>query len=232
MAGKKNTDTNTGRAKRVLLVFFSFSGQASGLSHHLADGLENEGIQVVQERIKPVKSMHFPFGSVLQTLKMMFLTCFRYRVPILPLSEQCYESYDLIILAGPTWSYNPSGPILALLDRDGKKLFDGKTVLPLISCRRYWRTHYWHLRRRLISCGAHVINRVVFSHPTKEPWVSLGVFFKLAGKNPERSKYLGKYYRKYGHTKNQFHEVEKVGGQIGKALMVGNSLEDLSLPPF
>ncbi len=221
----------TERAGRVLLLFFSFSGQSSGLAHHLAVGLQRKGVQVVLERLQPVKPMQFPFGSILQTIKMMLLTCFRLRVPILSLEEHCFESYDLIILAGPTWSYNPSGPILALLDRDGRQLFGGQQVLPLISCRRYWRSHFWCLRRKLCSLGAEVVNRVIFIHPTREPWVTLGVFLKLAGKNPERSRFLGKFYRKYGHSKNQFEEAEKIGAQIGAALQIGRPLADLKFPP-
>lgn len=226
----KHNITQTGKPVRVLLLYFSFSGQSSSLAHHFALGLQKQGVEVVQERIQPLQPLHFPFRSILHTLKMMLCTFLRQRMAIEPLSSACFQPYDLMILAGPTWSYNPSGPVLSLLDRDGARLFADRKVLPLISCRRYWRLHFWTLRRMLRTCGAVVTNRLIVTHPTREPWVTLGVFFKLAGKNPERSKFLGKFYRKYGHSKRQLQNAELLGEKIGEALFRGDSLNDLELP--
>jgi len=217
---------------RVLLLYYSFSGQTSGVLHHLALGLDSMGVEVVLERIHPVSSLRFPIGSVTRTVKMMLTTTLRCRVAIEPLSPLCFEDYNLIILAGPTWSYNPSGPILSLFDRDGRRLFAERLVLPLISCRRYWRVHLWSLRQALRVCGARVVNRVVFTHPTPEPWVTIGVFMKLAGMNPEKSGFMRRFYKKYGHSRRQLDEAQAVGEKIGRALRDGLSLADLTLPPI
>ena len=80
---------------------------------------------------------------------MMMLTFFRKRIPIAPLSDKCKGRFDLMILAGPTWSYHPSGPVLSLLDRNDSTLFANQTVISLISCRGYWRMHWFGLRALL-----------------------------------------------------------------------------------
>lgn len=223
--------TDTGRAVRVLLLYYSFSGQASGLVHRLVGGLASRGVEVVMERLHPEVPLRFPIGSIPRTFKMMFTSLFRYRVEIAPLPLVCFAPYDLIILAGPTWSYSPSGPVLRLLDRDGRQLFAGRRVLPFISCRRYWRNHFSYLKRRLIACGAIVANRVVFTHPSPEPVLTLGVFLKLAGRNPEKSRFLGKWYHKYGHSQQQLQEAELVGVRLGEALRSSEDLAGLPLPP-
>lgn len=213
---------------KVLILYYSFSAQTSGLVHRLGAGLETQGIDPVYERITPIAPRHFPIGTVPATLFMMLITFFRARIPIQPLPDSCWEQYDLIILGGPTWSYNPSGPVLSLLDRDGATLFAGRRVLPLISCRGYWRMHWLSLRRQLKRCGAEVVNRMIFTHPSKEPWRTIGVFLKLAGQVPERSRGLGRFYPRYGHSREQQDQAFAFGVAIGQALNQGSSLADLS----
>ncbi len=204
--------------RKILLIYFSFSSQTNNLVQAIVNGLEELDIDIVLERLVPLKPLHFPIGTISGTLWLMMLTSLRYRLPIKPLSRRCFDDYDLIVLAGPTWSYNPSGPVLSLFDRDGERLFRGESVLPLISCRGYWRMHWWGLRLLLKKCGAVVVNLIVFSHPNPEPWRTIGVFLKLAGKNPERRPWIAKMYHKYGHTREQLDEARRFGQMIGREL--------------
>lgn len=202
---------------RVLVIYFSYSGQTSGLLHRLVDGLREEGVAVTLERLQPVVPLRFPLGSVAKTLLMMLTTFLRFRVPIAPLGDSCRQPSDLVILAGPTWSYNPSGPVLSFLDRDGRLLTD-RTVLPLISCRGYWRLHWYGLRHLLRRLGAVVQEPLVFNHPQPEPWRTIGVFLKIAGLVPERSPLVGRYYRRFGHSKEQLELAWQEGRQLAARL--------------
>ena len=215
------------RPVKVLILYYSLSAQTSGLVHRLGAGLEAQGAHLVCERIQPLAPRHFPLGTVPATLFMMLITFLRTRMSIQPLPPSCWERYDLIVLAGPTWSYNPSGPILSLLDRDGVRLFAGQQVLPLISCRGYWRMHWLSLRWQLTRCGAKVVGRMIFTHPSKEPWRTIGVFLKLAGRVPERSRWLGRYYPRYGHSREQQDQAFAHGAAIGQALKLGRSVAEL-----
>jgi hypothetical protein len=107
---------------------------------------------------------------------------------------------------------------LSFLDKHGKEVLGGREVLPIISCRGYWRLHWWGLRRILGRCGAHFSNVIAFSHPNPEPWRTVGVFMKIAGKNPERSGFLSKHYTRFGHSNDQMQEAFRFGSLIGEAL--------------
>jgi multimeric flavodoxin WrbA len=214
-------------SKKILIIYYSFSGQTNSLLRGLEKSLTAKGHEVVREKLIPVEPLRFPLDGYSASIKMMLTTFFRRRMPILNISSQCEQEFDLIILAGPTWSYNPSGPILALLDRDGTKLFRGKSVIPLISCRGYWRLHWFGLRKKLKKCGAYVPNLMVFSHPNREPWRTIGVFLKISGKTPERSPLLKKYYKKYGHAKEQQKEAHRFGELISDALSTNTPLDSL-----
>jgi len=180
---------------------------------------------VVREPIRPLAPHRFPLGSVPATVRKMLVTCFRQRIPIEPPPPAWRDDWDCIVLGGPTWSYNPSGPVLTLIDRYGRELFAGRTVVPLISCRGYWRLHWLGLRRLLAAVGAVVPNCIVFSHPVAEPWRTIGVFLKLAGRLPERS--LGGRYPRYGHSRQQLEEARRFGVLLGQALQDGVPLTGL-----
>lgn len=218
---------NAAPSQRILVLQYSFSAQTKKLVRSMVEGLEEYPVSVFRECLVPVDEQHFPIGTVPKTVIKMIVTLFRQRVPIQPLSSRCFEAYDLVILAGPTWSYNPSGPVLSLLDRDGKRLFRDQVVLPVISCRGFWRTHWWGIRSLLRKLGARVPNGIIFSHPSKEPWCTIGVFLKLAGKVPERMSWMQPHYKKYGHSQQQLAEARRFGEMIGRALTQGEELEGL-----
>ena len=212
-------------------MFFSLSSQTRNLLQGLSKGISEYGIDVQWEQLKPLKDVPFPLGSCSATFKMMVKTFFRRRFSIEEVSKECFTSWDLIIVAGPTWSYNPCGPILSCLDRDGEKLFGGKTVLPFISCRGYWRTHNWHLRSLLKRKGAKVLRPIVFTHPLSEPWRTIGVFLKLSGKMPESGKsWFHHFYPKYGHNSRQVNDAKAIGLILGKFIEERKDLEELRFP--
>ena len=234
--GKEIPSDSPKKNPQVLFLYFSFSGQTGVLVNRLAAGLKEQGVEVFFEKLKPVRHLRFPVGGILRTFVMMFTTFCRIRVPIRELSPKCDREYDLIILAGPTWSYNPSGPVLSFLDRYGSEVLGGQEVLPLISCRGYWKLHWWGLRRKLRRCEAHFSNLIAFSHPNPEPWCTIGVFLKIAGKNPERSGFISKHYDRFGHSNMQMEEALRFGVQIGESLKGNTQLAainfqtDLALP--
>ena len=213
---------------RILFIYYSFSGQTGVLIHRLAAGLKEQGVDVFFEKLKPVKHLRFPVSGILPTYIMMLTTFFRKRVPIQELSPKCREEFDLVILAGPTWSYNPSGPVLAFLDRDGHDVLEGREIIPLISCRGYWKLHWWGLRKKIEQCGGNIVNMMAFSHPNPEPWRTIGVFLKIAGKNPERAGFLSRHYTRFGHSPEQMEEAFRFGVLIGEAFKQETNLAALN----
>lgn len=215
--------------KRILILSYSYSHQTRNLLKKLVAGLEESDIEIVWEKLLPVQELRFPIGTIPSTVLMMSQTFFRKRYPVQPVDPKVFAQWDLILLAGPTWSYNPSGVVLSFLDRDGDRLFNGQAVLPVISCRGYWRVHFWGLRSLLKKCGAKsVCSPIVFTHPNREPWNTIGVFLKLAGKMPERGKgWFRKHYPKYGHSRLQMESAYELGQKLGQELTSGKDPSEL-----
>jgi hypothetical protein len=186
--------------KRVLIVYYSYTEQTRILLKRFIAGLESADIEVVQERLEPIAPYEFPLTTNLRLATAMVTTFFQKRMAIRPVAKHCFGSWDCIVLAGPTWSYNPSGPMLDFLDRYGKDVCGGQLVVPFISCRAYWSLHYWTLKRRLCRHGSTVEKPVVFTHPVKEPWRSIGLLLKLRGEIArQRYSWFRPHYPRYGH---------------------------------
>jgi multimeric flavodoxin WrbA len=155
--------------------------------------------------------------------KTMALSFVRRRVRIQPTCPLTDQKWDLILLAGPTWSYNPSGPVLDFLDRYGKAILKNTQVVPLISCRSYWRTHYWGLKRILQHNGATVLRPMVFLHSAAEPWRTMGLFLQLMGRLPRlESSWFRRRYPKYGHSREQYVDALEMGRRIARSLQEDN----------
>ncbi|MGB3209100.1 MAG: hypothetical protein WBB19_00200 [Desulforhopalus sp.] len=205
---------------RVLIVYYSFTQQTRLLIKRFVEGLEGEGAEVVLEKLEPINPYGFPFKTNYSLAAAMVRTFFRIRTTIHPVSAACYEDWDCIVLAGPTWSYHPSGPILDFLDRYGRQVCAGKMVIPFISCRSYWRLHNWTVRRRLKQYGARLAESVVFLHPIREPWRFIGLVLQLRGKMVRKeNSWFRKHYPGYGHSKKQGETAKEKGREAARRLL-------------
>ena len=209
--------------RRVLIISYSFTQQTRALVRRFVAGLESTGVSVVQERLEPIAPYEYPFSNDLRLGIAMAATFLQRRMPIRPVSERCRGDWDCIVLAGPTWSYNPCGPMLDFLDRFGAAVCGGQRVAPLISCRAYWQMHHWVLKRLLRRCGASSVDPpVVFTHPVGEPWRSLGLLLKLRGKiGLKKYRWIRRSYPRYGHNEAQRSEAEQQGRLLGQRLAAG-----------
>ena len=206
--------------KRVLIIFYSFTQQTKLQLKQFSAGLESCGIEVTLERLEPIHPFEFPFRTNLRLAMAMVQTFFRKRMKILPVSARCFGSWDSIVLAGPTWSYHPSGPVLDFLDRYGSKICNGNIVIPFISCRSYWRIHYWTLKSRLKQCRALLAEPIVFTHPIREPWRLIGLVLQLRGKMIRKDKsWFRQHYPGYGHSKEQGLEAFLKGKELARKLL-------------
>lgn len=131
------------------------------------------------------------------------------------------ESYDHIVLAGPTWSYQPSGPILDFLDKFGEQYLRGTQVSFLISCRSYWRTHYWGMKHICKKHGAVIETEpTIFQHQVSEPWRTIGLLLWVRGyRQNEFPNWFRKRYPHYGHTDKQLIESYHKGVLLGEQLI-------------
>jgi len=212
---------------KILCVYYSFSGQTQKLVRAFADGFSQGGSEVVIVRLHPLKKFSFPFPSLFSALWMMFRTCFRVRDKVAEDAAPA-EHFDAVLIGGPTWSYSPSGPVLAWLDREGRNVLSGRKILPIISCRGYWKFHHRKLRKMIVAVGGKPLKPLIFTHPVGEPWRSIGVFLSLIGKQPQNIPVIRKHYPRYGHSQEQIEEARKLGRAFAGKLSESYGCDSIS----
>lgn len=206
--------------KRILILYYSHTQQTRLLMKSFTQGLARPGVDVLVQQLEPVQAYDMPFRSNWKLIAAMVETFFCRQMAIKPLPAQCFEPYDLIILAGPTWSYQPSGPMLSLLTTYGDRLCSEKPILPVISCRSYWRIHFWQVKKRLNQAGMQVAEPIVFCHPIREPYRIIGLLLQLRGKMVMRKdSWFRKHYPGYGHSREQLTDAVARGREIGDRLL-------------
>jgi len=205
------------KSLKILCVYYSYSGQTAKLISAFTKGFSQEGGEAVIVRLHPLKKFLFPFPSLKATLWMMFRTCFLVRDKVAKQTVPV-EDFDAVLIGGPTWSYSPSGPMLAWLDSEGHNILSGRKTLPIISCRSYWKLHHQKLKRTILAMGGKPLNPLIVTHPIREPWRSIGVFLSLIGKQHIKIPIIRKHYQKYGHSREQIEEVRKLGSAFAGKL--------------
>jgi len=211
----------TADKKHVLIVYYSFTQQTHKLVERFRDGLAYMGIQVELCCLRPAVPIACPVTSNISLIKRMWDPFLRKRVTINPPLIKS-DSYNHIVICGPTWSYQPSGPVLDFLDRYGKTYLENTNVSFLISCRASWRTHFFCIRKICRKLGANVNSQpTVFQHQVSEPWRTIGLLFWVRGyRQNELPAWLSKRYSHYGHTEKQLVEAYHKGVILAEQLLL------------
>lgn len=140
--------------KRILVLYYSQTGQQLTILQSLIKPLVHQGHTVHIEQIKPVEDYAFPwtayrfFNAFPETFKQEPL-------PLQPLSDKAFENYDLIILGYTPWFLTPSRPISSFMQSDdAKRIFNQKPVVTILGCRNMWLGAQEKMKRRLLDIGA------------------------------------------------------------------------------
>lgn len=205
--------------KHILIVYYSLSQQTGRLVHRFCEGLNSSGVKVEICCLRPKIPLTLPIKSNISLFRIMWWTFWRTRIPIEDVEFQRMH-YDHIVIAGPTWSYQPSGPILDFLDRYGRQVVAGHSVSFLITCRSYWRTHYWGMKRICSKLKGIPKKPIIFKHPTHEPWCTIGLLLWLRGIYSDRQpNWFRKRYPSYGHSEEQLLLAEQEGEELGQRIL-------------
>ncbi len=156
-------DMKTGFMKKVLVLYYSQSGQLSKMAESVAAPLiDNPGIEVDYCSITPVKAYPYPWPFY------EFFDCFPEAIdmdgcPVLPINNK-HDDYDLVIIAYSVWFLSPAIPITGFLQTDqAKKLLKNKPVVTLIACRDMWVMAQEKIKTLLLNLDAKLIDNVALT---------------------------------------------------------------------
>lgn len=180
--------------KKVLVLYYSQSGQLSSMAKSVTAPLKNNPqIELDFCPIKPVTEYPYPW-SFYPFFDAFPEAIFMNGCPVEAIDCR-YDNYDLVIIAYSVWFLAPSIPITGFLQTEqAKRLLKGKPVVTLIACRDMWVMAQEKMKKTLIDLEAQLIDNVVltdqggslYAFATTPRWLLTGKkdpfwFFPAAG---------------------------------------------------
>lgn len=199
--------------KKILIIYYSQSGQQLSILRSLTKPLIAAGHQVHLEEIQPVEKYPFPW-SAYQFFNAFPETFNQKPLALKSLSEKAFESYDLVILGYQPWFLTPSRPISSFLQSDaGKQVLKSKTVITILGCRNMWLGAQEKVKHRLSEAQANLRGHIalvdrsgnITSLVTILRWMLTGkkdafLFFPAAGVSHQDIQHASTYGESIAHA--------------------------------
>lgn len=149
-----------GEKKKVLVVYYSQTGQMLRILESVTSPLRKAGVELDFCPIVPEPDFPFPWPSdqFFDAFPESFIG-----IPcrIRPLDVNPATEYDLIVVGYSPWYLSPSIPIHSFLQSDqAKALLKGKKVVTIIGCRNMWIQSQEKMKRYFKSLEAELVGNM------------------------------------------------------------------------
>jgi hypothetical protein len=150
--------------KRILLLFYSQSGEADRAATIFSDEMAEAGHSVIREALRPANDYPYPWRSIRRFFDVMPETQLGEPPPLRPLEFDPDAAYDLVVLVVPVWFLSPALPVQAFFRSPAAAVLRGRPVLTVTVSRAMWQQGSETLKRLLAAAGARHIDNIVVTH--------------------------------------------------------------------
>jgi len=216
------------KMKKVLVLYYSQSGQLKSVIDNFVLNLPDDEIKVDIREITTPHSYPYPW-SFYQFFDEFPEAAHMDGCQVNEI-ENLEDDYDLIILGYTIWFLAPSSPIVGFMRTDqAKKIFKDKPVVTLIACRDMWVMAQERIKEMLSDVGAKLVDNValtdqgkgIYSFFTTPRWMLSGKknewwFFPPAGILPREIDQSAKFGKRLNEALK--NDKEKSGEAMLKNL--------------
>jgi flavodoxin len=186
------------RPPRVLLLYYSYTGQAQKVLETAGEVLSARGCEVHKAQIEftdpryAEKFSRFPMRRVWPDMMSVLGAQKRGETGEIRIPDEARDGdYDLICIGSPTWWQTVSMPMRSFLKSDdARKLLSGKPFVVFVVCRQYWRENLEAVRELAEQQGGRYVDEIHFTYPGDSLRSMLSLTSYL-GSGEYRKKYLG-----------------------------------------
>ncbi|GAA1611639.1 hypothetical protein GCM10009789_77510 [Kribbella sancticallisti] len=152
-----------GTAKRVLIVYYSQSGDVHRALEALVRPLEMRDVEITWRRIDSAPAYPFPWRA------REFFDCMPEAVSGEPpalaqLDLDATERFDLILIGWQVWFLSPSLPIQAFFATRHAEVMRGTRVITVTCCRQMWQRAQAKMRALIAAAGGIHTDSIVVTH--------------------------------------------------------------------
>jgi hypothetical protein len=150
--------------KRILVLFYSQSGETDRVAKLFGGELESAGHDVTLEALHPVPEFPYPWGSIRRFFDTMPETVVGDPPPIQTPQFDPAVRYDLIVIAFPVWFLSPALAIQGFFRTPQAAVLRGANVMTISVSRAMWQQGSEAMKRLLAAAGATHSDSVVVTH--------------------------------------------------------------------
>lgn len=150
--------------KRILLIFYSQSGEAARVATIFETEMAGFGHSVTTARLHPQDDYPYPWGSIGRFFDVMPETHLGLPPPIRRPMFDPEAAFDLVVLISPVWFLSPALPVQSFFRTPQAAVLRGRPVMTVTVSRAMWQQGSEGLKRLLAAAGARHIDNVVVTH--------------------------------------------------------------------
>lgn len=149
--------------RKILVVSYSQSGQLAEIVNSLVAPLQDAGMLIEHEVLRPVPPFPFPW-SLYRFLDAFPESFQEIGCPLEPFKTNSDESFDLVIIAYQVWYLSPSRTVSSLLQHpDAKRLLQNKSVVTVVGARNMWYRAHERIKDHLRMTEARMIGHIALT---------------------------------------------------------------------
>ncbi len=186
------------RRPRVLLLYYTYTGQSLKVLETAGDVFADRGFEVVKAPIEftdprySQRFSRFPMRRVWPDMLSVLPAQTRRANGQIRTPDAVRDGqYDLICIGSPTWWSTASMPIRSFLrSEEGRKLLTGKPFAVFVVCRDSWKGNVTAVRKLGEQQGGRFLDEIHFTYPGDQLRSMLSLTSYL-GTGEYRDRYLG-----------------------------------------
>ncbi|CAA0107047.1 Uncharacterised protein [Mycolicibacterium vanbaalenii] len=221
-------------ARRVLFVYYSYTGQTQKVLDGAAEAFRQRGCQVHMAPIEFIDPRYserfsrFPMRKVWPDMLSVLPAQNRGETGEIRTPDAVRAGdYDLICLGSPTWWDTVSMPLRSFLkSAEAAPLLDGKPYAVFVVCRRKWRGNLEAVRELADKQGGRFADSIHFGYPGGE-LPSLLSLASYLGSGEYRERYLGVKLPPTNISDGQVDQARKFAGKLADRLFGGRDATPL-----
>lgn len=205
-------------SKRILLVYYTQSGQLAEIADQFTAPFISAGMTVEKIRVRMEKEFDFPWTGA------SFFDAMPESVLFIPAKLHDFHPkeshYDLIVFAYQPWYLSPSIPASSILaNEEFKKLLKNTPVVTVIGARNMWLNSQERVKKVLKDCGATLVGNIALTDENNNFVSAITILhWMLSGR---KDSYLG-IFPKPGVSDQAIRKAAGYGSLVCESLLENN----------
>ncbi|UZE47835.1 hypothetical protein ONR75_23615 [Rhodopseudomonas sp. P2A-2r] len=158
------TDALGGQVDRVLVLYYSQSGEGADIASLFTTELSGTGVEVTIERLDPETAYPYPWRSIRRFFDAMPESVLGLPPPIRLPGYDPTSRFRLVVLVYPVWFLSPALPVQAFFRLPHAEVLRGTETVTITVSRAMWQRASERIKGLLATAGAVHCDNVVVTH--------------------------------------------------------------------